>query len=164
MQGSFGGDVRQTGPRRLEADYPHRFITVLLGFPVFFFGFSAISGIVGAIVTAQPALLGSAVLGGGFAAFLGHRLRHRLRSMGSFVLDLDQNELVRRRGQREVDRYTAHDIARIHKQWDPFHRDFGRHFWLVLDTRDGRSYRVGKAPQNEVDHTLALLRSWGLPA
>lgn len=164
MQGSFGGEVRQTGPFRLEADYPHRFITFLLILPVFFFGTGALFGLVGAIVVMNPGMLLFTVVSGGMAAFLGTFLRMRWRGMGSFSLDVERGELVRRNDRRELERHSLEAIVHIGKRWDPFHRDFGRHFWLVVETRDGRRYRLGKATETEVDATLALLRSWGLPA
>lgn len=164
MQGTFGGEVRQTGPRRIEADYPHWPITILMGFPVLTFSAGAVFSVIGVVTTGQPLILVSAAIGAIAAGFMGRRMQHRLRSMGSFVLDLDRSVLVRRRGAREIDRHAASDITRIHRVWDPFHRSFERNYWLVVDTGDGRRYRLGKGPEPEADHCLALLRSWGLPA
>jgi hypothetical protein len=164
MQATFGGSVRLTGPRRIEADYPYAFITVLMCFPVLLFSVGAVAMLVGALAQSLPMLLLPALIALTAATGMGALARHRWRSMGNFVLDLDQNCFERRRRGATLEHYALSDVQRITGRWDPLHRDFVAHHWLIVETRDGRSYRVGKGPVHEVNHTLALLQSWGLPA
>lgn len=163
MQGVYGGMVRQTGPRRLEASYPHQFITVLMAFPVLTMGSGAVIMIIGAVADGSPALVVFGLMGAAAAGALGSLARRRWRGMGDFVLDVDDGVFERRRGGVTIDPYALEDVVRVTRRRDWLHRGFTAEYWLIVQTRDGRSYRVGKASASETERTLALLRSWGAP-
>ena len=163
LQGAYGGSVRLTSARRIEADYPHLFITVLMCFPVLLFGLGATFAAAGVIANGQAIALIPVVMGGAASAALGALVRYRWRSMGAFVLDAEAAFFARLRGGSEVDRYPLDAIRSVQRRWDVLHRGFILHYWLIVETTDGRSFRVGKGPRAEVDRTLRLLRSWGLP-
>lgn len=164
VQASFGGSIRQTGPRRLEADYPFLFITVMMAFPTLIFTAGGVFSIIGAAAMGQPMLLVPAVMGLVAGGSMGALALYRFRSMGDFRLDVDEGRFVHLRRGRVLSSYPLTDITRLSRRWDPLHRSFVQHHWLVVETRDGRSFRLGKGPLGQVEYTLGLLRHWGLPA
>ena len=163
IQGMFGGTVEQTGERSLTASYPHRFITVLLMFPVVLFTIGAVLMVVGAILNGALRMLLPAVMGLVFAGVLFAIARQRSRTMGDFRLDVAADSFQRLSGDRPIDTWTLSNIVEIRSRWDFLHRGFERAYWLTVRVDDGRVLRVGKGSANELNVTLQLLASWGLP-
>ncbi|MBX3269597.1 MAG: hypothetical protein KF729_05020 [Sandaracinaceae bacterium] len=160
ISSSLGGEIAVESPRRLRASYPGRFISALIALGLVVFALGALA--VGALAFARgpsalAGMLPSALMAGWFA-FL---LRRRWRTMGAFVVDLDREELVHERGGREVGRWPLAQI-RFGTAWDPFHRGFGLHHWLVARVPDGRALRLGKGTKEELAPCLRWLASAGL--
>ncbi len=165
VRGAFGGALRQTGPRRLEADMSHGFLTSLMLVPAMLLGLASVfllGSQAGRSGVPLPALAG-ALMGLALAIALIAFARRRARSMGRFVIDGDTRRVRERRRGEERDLVGFDDVARATRRWDPFHRGFVPQHWLLLELKDGRRYRLAKGPIAQVDGALQLLASWGLP-
>ncbi|MEM1418449.1 MAG: hypothetical protein AAGH15_26375 [Myxococcota bacterium] len=164
VAGAFGGSVRLTAPQRLEAELPHGPLTLLMAVPALVFGVGGLAMLGLALTGGAPleALVGT-IMGLALAAALGVAAWRRTKSMGRFVIDGAARRVAKVRGDEEKEGAGFDAVARVERRWDPFHRGFVPQHWLVLHLKDGRRYRLGKGPREQVDATLQLLASWGVP-
>jgi hypothetical protein len=163
LTGPYGGDVRCIGDDRIEADYPHAFITVLLLFPTLGIGFGSLAVVVGSAIEGSFALFAGSFLGMAYAGFLGWVALRRWRTMGGFALDRTEGVLTRTRRGRVLETVPLHTVVRVGASWDFLHRGFSRVYWVFVELPDGRKLRIGKGEAGEVDRVLGLLAQWGLP-
>ncbi|MEO0322610.1 MAG: hypothetical protein AAF447_06615 [Myxococcota bacterium] len=166
VRGAYGGSLRQTGPQRLEAELPHGLLTALMLVPILLFGVGSLASIAGLAARGElrAAPLIGLLMGLALAVALAVFAGRRMRSMGRFVIDGAAGRVIELRGQQERASARFDEVARVERRWDPFHRGFVPHHWLVLTLASGRRYRLAKGPKGEVDAVLRLLASWGLPA
>jgi hypothetical protein len=158
----MGGEISVDGDRRLVCKYSGTFITALLALPAALLLALACAMAVGAVVNDAPTLYGGTAMGVGASGLIFMLVRHRLRTMGWFLLDRNNGTFTHRRGKKELGRWGLMDVHSFELEKDHFHRGFSAMHWLVARVPDGRSLRLGKGSAADMEPVLALLRSWGL--
>jgi hypothetical protein len=150
VQSSLGGHVTREGDHRWVFTYRGLFISTLLGLLVACWSLSVVMLGVGFVNGGPVGLLGGVVLGAIVTVGAAWLLRHRVRTMGVCVVDLTEGTLARRRRGQIVRTWPLSEIH-FERRWDPFHRGFGLHYWLVARTPDGLGLRLAKGPKDEID-------------
>ncbi len=150
VQRSMGGEVTSEGAGRYVFTYRGRFLSFLLGLALVVWTLGIAMMIVGVATGGPMGLLGGVAIGAVFVLVVGVILRRRLRTMGVFVVDGSSGTLTRMKSEQVRATWPLGDV-RFEPQWDPVHRGFERHFWLIARTPDGVGLRLAKGPRGEID-------------
>lgn len=144
----------------LECTYPAFFITGLMCLPPL----GALAACVLPLLLGGPevalSIAPASLMALLFAAPFAWGARYRSRSMGHFRVDAASNVVCRLRRDAEVERWALSACVAT-TRWDPFHRGWGAFHWVLLQTPDGRTLRLGKGLTAEAQAVAALLCSWG---
>ncbi len=155
---SIAGTIIEVKSERVECAYPGRLVTALLALLATVWSLGVLFMVVGIVLHRDLAILPGVLVG--MIAITGvlFVVRHRMRTMGRFVVDGGAGELQRvgRRGA-VITRHPLSEV-RFELRWDPFRRSFVPHYWLIARC-PGASYRLGKGAKDEVTRARARLEA-----
>jgi len=160
---TFFGKVEQTGERQITYRYPGTAGTLGLGLVLLLWSASVVMMLVAIITTGELGPIGLVVAAVIACAGMAALIRFRVRRMGWYVADGDGGTLTYHRGQTEQGRWRADQIT-FERCWDPIHRGWGMHYWLVARVPDGRRLRLAKGLDNQVEPLLKQLAAMGFEA
>lgn len=159
LHSTIGGEVIQTGPKRLEFSYKPGFVTIILVvFSIIAFLMGTIFGILsltGNLPKPPPPFPICIFF---FAVGLGlvWKIRFRKKSMGNFVVDGDKKKLVYKISETKTKEWNLGDI-KFDLKWDPFYRSFQFQYWLVAKTKEKETLRLAKGPMEDMKKIRAMI-------
>ena len=161
LHSTIGGEVLQTGPKRVEFLYKPGFVTFILKV---FFGLCLLMGVIFSLLSLTgkmpkppppfPVQIFFFIVAGG----LFFAIRFRNKSMGDFILDGEQKKLIQKTKDGKTREWAINE-TKFDLKWDPFHRSFQFQYWLVATTKEN-SLRLAKGSKEDMEKIKMTILSF----